>query len=202
MGNRQSLTIDDQIFNMKFTVRQLIKLSKKNEKESNKEKSNITLAIQKGNYAGARTYASNVIRKKNESLHNLQLSSRLDGMASKLQTISTQRNITKSIAYISRDIGIAMTNMNTMMIAQCMDQFDNQLQELDIQSDVITSLMDNTNSMLTPEDDIDNLIAMVADENKLVLDEQFPQINNKKIDIKNTDIEDDLMKRLDAINSM
>ena len=211
MGNRQSISIDDQIFNMKFTSKQLIKQSSKSEKEVVKEKNKLSLAIQQGNLEGARVYASNAIRKKNEALQQLQLSSRLDGITSKLSTISCQRGISKSIAHISNDIGIAMINMNTMAIAECMDKFDRQLQELDVQSDVINNLMDETNLTKTPVDDVDTLISIVAEECGLELEEQFPNINNKfnnKFNHKfndtinkETNAEDDLMKRLDKITN-
>ena len=205
MGNRQSITIDDQIFNMKFTSKKLVKQSSRSEKEVVKEKNKLSLSIQNGNLEGARVYASNIIRKKNEALQQLQLSSRLDGMTSKLTTISCQRNITRSISHISRDIGIAMVNMNTMAIAQCMDRFDNQLQELDVQSDVINELMDSNNSNNTPIDDVDTLISMVADENGLILQEQFSDLNQNikfnKDKNKDTIKEDELMKRLELITN-
>ena len=65
-------------------------------------------AIDKGNLEGAKIYAENTIRKKNESLQMLQLSSRIDGVASKLQSISAQRGVARSMAGISQQLGMAM----------------------------------------------------------------------------------------------
>jgi hypothetical protein len=42
---------------------------------------------------GARIYASNAIRKKNESLNLLKLSSRIDAVASRVQTAVTMRSV-------------------------------------------------------------------------------------------------------------
>jgi charged multivesicular body protein 1 len=42
---------------------------------------------------GARIYASNAIRKKNESLNLLKLSSRIDAVASRVQTAITMRKV-------------------------------------------------------------------------------------------------------------
>ena len=89
----------EQIFNMKFTAKQLNKLSTKHEKEMNKEKKKIKQAIDKGNLEGAKIYAENTIRKKNESLQMLQLASRIDGVASKLQSISAQRGVRGSAVF-------------------------------------------------------------------------------------------------------
>ena len=42
---------------------------------------------------GARIYASNAIRKKNEALNLLRLSSRIDAVASRVQTAVTMRKV-------------------------------------------------------------------------------------------------------------
>ncbi len=46
-----------------------------------------------GNNDGARIYASNAIRKKNESLNLLRLSSRIDAVASRVETAVTMRQV-------------------------------------------------------------------------------------------------------------
>lgn len=43
-------------------------------------------AIEKGNMEGAKIYAQNAIRKKNEALNYLRLASRLDAEVSRLET--------------------------------------------------------------------------------------------------------------------
>ena len=48
----------------------------------------IKKAIEKGNMEGAKIYAQNAIRKKNEQLQYLQLGSRLDAVVSRLDTQS------------------------------------------------------------------------------------------------------------------
>lgn len=45
---------------------------------------------------GARIYASNAIRKKNEALNLLKLSSRIDAVASRVQTAITMRKVRHS----------------------------------------------------------------------------------------------------------
>lgn len=48
---------------------------------------------------GARIYASNAIRKKNESLNLLKLSSRIDAVASRVQTAITMRKVKYTMLY-------------------------------------------------------------------------------------------------------
>lgn len=61
---------------------------------------------------GARIYASNAIRKKNESLNLLKLSSRIDAVASRVQTAITMRKVSNSMAMVVRGMGRAMETMN------------------------------------------------------------------------------------------
>lgn len=50
-------------------------------------------ALQQGNTEGARIYASNAIRKKTESLNLLRLSSRIDAVSSRVETVVTMRQV-------------------------------------------------------------------------------------------------------------
>lgn len=50
-------------------------------------------ALQQGNTDGARIYASNAIRKKSEALNLLRLSSRIDAVASRVETAVTMRSV-------------------------------------------------------------------------------------------------------------
>lgn len=76
----------DQIFNLKFTSKQLVRQSRKAEKEEKSEKLKVKKAIEKGNIDGAKIYAQNAIRKKNEALNYMRLGSRLDAVVSRLDT--------------------------------------------------------------------------------------------------------------------
>ena len=88
MGNGGSTgdKLLDQIFNLKFTSKQLVRSAKKCEKEEKEEKNKVKKAIEKGNVEGAKIYAQNAIRKKTEQLNYLKLSSRLDAVVSRLDT--------------------------------------------------------------------------------------------------------------------
>lgn len=53
----------------------------------------IPQSLQQGNTEGAKIYASNAIRKKNESLNLLRLSSRIDAVSSRVETAVTMRQV-------------------------------------------------------------------------------------------------------------
>ena len=67
-------------------------------------------ALEQGNVEGARIYAENAVRKKNESLNYLRMSGKVDAVASRVQSAVTMkgvrvlimRNIDINLLYFSR----------------------------------------------------------------------------------------------------
>ena len=66
MGADQSKQLENTLFNLKFSAKSLVRESKKCEKAEKEEKAKVKKAIQKGNTEGARIYAENAIRNKNQ----------------------------------------------------------------------------------------------------------------------------------------
>lgn len=110
----------DQIFNLKFTSKQLNKQSQKSAKEEKAERLKVKKAIEKGNLDGAKIYAQNAIRKKNESLNYLRLASRLDAVVSRLDTQAKMQSVNKSMAGIVKalDKSLASNNLEQARICQ------------------------------------------------------------------------------------
>ncbi len=69
-------------------------------------------ALQQGNNDGARIYAANAIRKKSEALNLLRLSSRIDAVASRVETAVTMRQVTGNMTSVVRGMDKAMESMN------------------------------------------------------------------------------------------
>lgn len=69
-------------------------------------------ALQQGNNDGARIYASNAIRKKSEHLNLLRLSSRIDAVASRVETAVTMRQVTGNMTSVVKGMDKAMDSMN------------------------------------------------------------------------------------------
>lgn len=69
-------------------------------------------ALQQGNNDGARIYASNAIRKKSEALNLLRLSSRIDAVASRVETAVTMRQVTGNMTSVVLGMDKAMESMN------------------------------------------------------------------------------------------
>lgn len=69
-------------------------------------------ALSQGNTEGARIYAANSIRKKNEALNLLRLSSRIDAVASRVETAVSMRQVTGNMTSVVRGLDRAMQTMD------------------------------------------------------------------------------------------
>merc|ERR1712100_176707 len=113
-------SLENQLFNLKFTSKQLIRMSKKCEKNEKAQKLKTKQAIEKGNMEGARIYAQNAIREKNQALNYLRLSSRIDAVAARVETAVRMRQVT-AMQNIVIGMDKVMQTMDTQKITQIMD---------------------------------------------------------------------------------
>merc|ERR1712188_283116 len=157
----------DQIFNLKFTSKQLSRSANKCVKDEKSEKLKVKKAIEKGNIEGARIYAQNAIRKRTEQLNYLKLASRLDAVVSKLETQSKMNTVNKNMAGIVKSLDRALKANNLEQVSSTMDQFEQQFESLDVQSECVQEAMGNQQAMSTPEDQVNDLMMQVADEHGL-----------------------------------
>lgn len=157
----------DQIFNLKFTAKQLARAAVKCEKEEKAEKLKVKKAIEKGNMEGAKIYAQNAIRKKNEQLNYMKLSSRLDAVVSRLDTQAKMQMVTKNMSAIVKSLEKSLESNNLEKIAATMNQFEKQFENLDLQTQVVDEVMGAQANLSTPEEDVSALIQQVADEHGL-----------------------------------
>ncbi|BGP45405.1 hypothetical protein JCM10450v2_001223 [Rhodotorula kratochvilovae] len=156
--------LEKSLFQLKFTTKQLQKQSKKAAKDEGTEKAKLKKALQQGNAEGARIYASNAIRKKNESLNLLRLSSRIDAVASRVETAVTMRQVTGSMTAVVKNMDRAMQDMNLERISAVMDRFESQFEDLDVQTGYLEGTLSSDTAIAAPSDQIDSLMAAVADE--------------------------------------
>lgn len=148
--------------------------AKKCEKEEKLEKAKTKKAIQKGNVEVARVHAENAIRQKNQSLNYLKMSARVDAVASRVQSALTTRKVTQSMAGVVKAMDAAMKSMNLEKISNLMDKFENQFEDLDVQSSYMENTMSQTVTTSIPQSDVDNLMQQVADEAGLELNMELP----------------------------
>merc|ERR1719247_1784106 len=98
--------------NLKMTAKQLDRLSKKCEKEEKTEKDKIKKAMEKENHEGARIHAQNAIRNKSNAQNYLRLSSRVDAVASRLESAIKMQQVTKSMGAVVKGMDKVLGSTN------------------------------------------------------------------------------------------
>lgn len=192
----------DQIFELKFTSKQLNKQSQKCESEEKAEKVKAKKAMEKGNMEGAKIYAQNAIRKKSEALNYLQLASRLDAVVSRLDQQAKMASVSKSMAGIVKTLNVALKNAPLDKMVNTMNQFEKQFEDLDVNTAVMDDAMNKQAALSTPPDQVNELLLKIADENNLEV--QLPQAGNNKVPapIAQEGDKDSLTARLDALKGV
>nr|XP_011418643.2 charged multivesicular body protein 1a [Crassostrea gigas] len=194
--------MDDMLFQLKFTTKQLERLSKKAEKEQKKEEAKIKKAIAQKNVEGARIYAENAIRKKNESLNYLRFAARVDGVAARVQTAVAMKGIAKQMEGVTKALDKAMSSMDLEKVEQIMGKFEKQFEDMDVRTSTLENSMSSATTLSTPQDQVESLMKQIAEENDLDITEQLTDLNPTTASIREDTEkkkEDDLSRRLQAL---
>jgi charged multivesicular body protein 1 len=126
-------------------------------------------AIEQGNMDGARIYAQNAIRDKSQALNFLRMSGRVDAVAARVQTACDMNKVSKSMVGVVKGMDTALASMDVNKITKVMDKFEKQFEDLDVRSAYMEGAISGATAASTPEEDVDSLIQMVADEHGLAV---------------------------------
>ncbi|KAL0491696.1 vacuolar protein sorting protein VPS46 [Acrasis kona] len=192
--------MDNILFNLKFTVKSFERASKKSEKQIEAEKKKVKEALKKGNIDGARIYSQNAIRKKNESLNYLRLAARLDGVAARVDTAIKMNQVNSAMSGVVKGMDKVLGSMDVNKIAQVMDKFEQQFGNLDVATEYMEGAMGAATSLSTPEDQVNQLMAEVADEHGLEINDSLGGIKTGKADLDSV-YKSDLTERLKKLKS-
>jgi len=165
--------LENQLFQLKFTSKQLSRLSKKCEKEDKAEKEKVRKCLEKDNHDGARIHAQNAIRNKNNAQNYLRLSSRVDAVASRLESAIKMQQVTKSMGSVVKGMDKVLGSMNVEQISKVMDQFEKSFEDMDVRSEYVEGAMNSSTTAAMPEEQVDELMQMVADEHGLKMGDVF-----------------------------
>lgn len=203
MSRNPSAALENTLFQLKFTAKQLKKQSQRAAKEETQETNKLKKIINEDEEI-AKIYASNAIRKKNERLQLLKLASRVDSVASRVQTAVTMRSVSSSMANVCKGMDKALASMNLQQITMIMDKFETQFEDLDTSVNVYENMGTNSDAVMVDNDKVDELMAKVADENGMELKQSarvdaLPSITNDQEHVVDDEKEDKLAQRLRAL---
>ncbi|CDW55142.1 charged multivesicular body protein 1b [Trichuris trichiura] len=210
----------DNLFNLKFASKELMRNAKKCEKDEKAERAKLKLAIQRGNMDCAQIHAENAIRKRSEALNYMRMSSRIDAVAARVQTAHTTKKVTKSVAGVVKAMDSAMRSMNLekvcrqvaidlanklqLQISQLMDKFESEFANLDVQSATMENAMSATTTLNTPQVEVDRLMQQVAEEAGLELNMRLPSGQTSTVGVSSqaSAEQDELSQRLAKLRQL
>lgn len=194
-----SSKLEEQVFNLKFTSKQLQRQAKKSEMNAKKEEKKVKAAVEKGDMEGARIYAQNAIREKNERVNFLRLAARIDAVAARVETACRMQTVTRSMANVVKGMDKAMKSMDLMKITQVMDQFDKQFEDVEVGVSYMDESMSRGTVLTTPQDEVDSLIQSVADEHGLELEHAMGEVPHGETEASTE--QDELAERLNRLRA-
>ncbi|CEO99638.1 Chromatin-modifying protein 1a [Plasmodiophora brassicae] len=198
------MSLDDYVFNLRFMSKQLARQSVKAEKEEKASKLKCKKAMEKGNMDGARIYAQNAIRQKNEALNYLRLSSRIDAVAARCNTAAKTQTLTRAMGGVVKNMDKAMASMNLEAISSTMDKFEQQFEDLDLRAEYMDNAIGSSSALTTPDDQVQSLMHQVADEHNLEFQSNLNAVGVGKakpqqVEEKEDDDLEERLKRLQGI---
>jgi len=173
--------LENQLFQLKFTAKQLNRMSTKCMKEEKVEKDKIKKSMEKENHDGARIHAQNAIRQKSNAQNYLRLSSRVDAVASRLESAMKMQQVTKSMGAVVKGMDKVLGSMNVEQISKVMDKFESSFEDMDVRSEYVEQAMNSSTTAAMPEEDVDTLMQMVADEHGLKMSEVFKAPGSQQV---------------------
>ncbi|WFD32266.1 hypothetical protein MSPP1_003311 [Malassezia sp. CBS 17886] len=165
--------LEKSLFQLKFTAKSLQRQANKATRDEASEKAKLKKALAQDNVDGARIYASNAIRKKNEALNLLRLGSRIDAVASRVETAVSMRQVSGGMASVVKGLDRAMQSMDLEKISVVMDKFENQIEDVDVHTSYMESTMSSTTAQGMPQDQVDTLMQQVAEQNGIEVNQQL-----------------------------
>mmetsp|Transcript_7192 Transcript_7192/g.11028 ORF Transcript_7192/g.11028 Transcript_7192/m.11028 type:complete len:140 (-) Transcript_7192:951-1370(-) len=139
----------------------------------------------------------------------MKMASRLDAVASRIETAVRMNQITGSMQGVVKGMSVGLQSMDIEKVSRIMDKFEQQFEDLDVKTQFMEGAMNATTATSTPVEDVDDLVKFTAEQNNLVLGEQLQQVTGslKKKESKETNkpeavgVSDDLESRLANLRS-
>ena len=177
----------DKIFEFKMMAKQFAKESKKAENEHKKFLAKTKSLIEKGNYEQARVAAADAIRKKNEINRYQVLSSKIDGVAQRLQSAMQTRQLTEQMTQLTNLMsGQANKISDIVEITDTLDKFEKMFDDMDVHSNMINEVMNNVNAGTINDDEVNLLVNQVAEANGMkVMDSLDVNAGSNNIQMEN-----------------
>lgn len=128
----------------------------------------------------------------------LRLASRLDGVVARLETQAKMNAVNKDMSDIVKSLEKSLNTNNLEKVAENMDLFEKQFENLDVQTEFVESAMGNTSALSTPPEEVATLMQQIADEHGLEFATDLPSAGSTRV-AEQREKADDLSARLEGL---
>ncbi|CDJ38889.1 Charged multivesicular body protein 1b/chromatin modifying protein 1B, related [Eimeria tenella] len=171
MGNHHSVL--PVILDLRIKARELKRQSDRCYRESLQEREKIRRALLRQNQEGARIFAQNYVRKKQEGLNSLHMSSKLEAVASRLDGAHRSHQLTTRIHSVASGLSGALRKLDSSSSLREIELFSKLFDDLDVRSDSVSSLLDASTSSAVPAQQVDKVLTEVASTFGISLEDQL-----------------------------
>jgi division protein CdvB (Snf7/Vps24/ESCRT-III family) len=163
---------------LRFTEKRLNRSVKKLQQEATKKKSLLTQSISQGSKERAEIYADAVKRIEKDIKTTEILAARVSGMRLRLEQAKVTQAVTTVLANLTTqlqsDESLALPHIQSVM-----ERFESATENLEVSEGVMAKSLSKATQTYDSPDDVDDLIAEIADENDLELTALLPSVAAK-----------------------
>ena len=178
LGYDKYKTLEDTIFNLKFTKKSLERDIKKSEIRVKTETLKVKDDIEKGDLVAARIHAENTIRHKNQRINYMKLSSKIDALICRLELSLKNGKLTDNIMNISYSLEKIQNDFSYNNVTDILCKFEEKFEDFDVMVGSMNNSIKETTSDQIPEDEVINLMKYVAEIHGLEVKKQFMDLDN------------------------
>ena len=157
--------MSDALFNKIFEFRSM---SKQMDRQADKSKNSqdfytkkVKEAIQKNNVALAKQYGEQALRARKDVTRYRTLSSKINGISSKLQAAYKNHQLTSQMASMVNKL--SSINLNAVGAVETLDKFEKMFDNIDVQTKMMDDVLDNIGVGTVNDQEVNELLAQCAE---------------------------------------
>ena len=151
----------NKIFEFKQTAKQMEKQAAKSKTTQDFYTKKVKEAIEKKNVTLAKQYGEQAVRARADANRYRTLSSKISGMASRLQAAHQNHQLTSQMANLVNQM--SAVNFNAVDAVQTMENFEKMFDNLDVQSKMMDDVLDNINLGTVNDQEVNELLQQCAE---------------------------------------
>ncbi|CEO94865.1 Snf7 [Plasmodiophora brassicae] len=163
MGNVTGKSVDDHLFDLRFTGKQLEREAARCRKNVRAQRALVAKAIKEGRHEFAEVHAANCIREAQQEQKYSTLAARMDVAASRLKDMIAKQQAVSGVIRLSSTLNSALETKQFETIANIMDQWEEQA----VAVDGAASTISKKAPVVAVNDNVQSLVDDIAAELKV-----------------------------------